>query len=63
MKKQKYFEPTVEGYTQAREFLIKHGGKWLTDNTLSADGYTIVYMANELIQDIESYQSSEEVNE
>lgn len=63
MRKQSNFQPTVEDCERARQFLIDHGRKWLVDDTLRTDGYTIIHMANELLNDIEAYRASGETNE
>lgn len=47
------FEPTPEGCTEARKYLIENGKEWLISHELSTDGYTIVHLANQLLRELD----------
>lgn len=47
------FDPTPEGCIEAREYLVEHGKDWLISHELSTDGWTIVYLANKLMRELD----------
>lgn len=46
------FEVTVEDYAEARQYLIENGKGWLIDDMFMTDGWTIIYLANQLIREL-----------
>ncbi len=46
------FEATPEGCAEARQYLIENGKGWLIDDMFRTDGWTIVYLANDLMREL-----------
>lgn len=50
-----YYQPTFEGYQEAKQYIIDSGKEWLIEmEGYAADSHTIINLANELKADQEA---------